>query len=444
MKDKTPIAAIILAAGKGTRMKSSLPKVMHPVAGRPMLMHVLQTAQTLHAEKIVTILSSGMPQAAKAVEGLSAVAIQDPQLGTGHAVRCAESALKDFSGIVLILYGDMPLITPETLSRMVEKLQGPRSPSMVVLGFIFPEQNAYGRLVMDNQGKLQSIVEVAEATPEQLDISLCNAGIMAVPSSLLFSWLAKLKNDNRKGEYYLTDIVALAREEHRTCGVVVTDYAECQGVNSREDLAEANMICQSRLRQKALDNGVTMFDPSTVYLCADTYIEADVTIHPHVVFGTGALIESGAEIRAFSHIEGAIIRKGAVVGPFARLRPGAVVGESAHVGNFVELKAATLGTGAKANHLAYIGDATVGDHANIGAGAITCNYDGAKKHKTVIGKGAFIGSNAALIAPVTVGDHAVIGAGSAIAQDVEPYALSLARAKQTHKPGWAKGKPKKK
>ncbi len=441
---KNPLACIVIAAGKGTRMKSALPKVMHKVAGTSMLLHVLECARAMQAEKIVTVLAPDMQDVAAVAAKHGDVAFQNKQLGTAHAVLSAQSALAGFSGTVLILYGDMPLITPETLTKMLGKLEGPRSPSMVVLGFMHHEPGSYGRLVIDKQGKLQSIVEANEATPEQLEIPLCNAGVMAAPAPLLFSWLKKVGKDNKKGEYYLTDIVTIAREEQRSCGVAITDYGECQGVNSRDDLAQANMIFQSRLRQCALDGGATLLDPSTVYFSADTKLAQDTLVHPHVIFGSGVVVESGAEIRAFSHIEGAHIKKNAVVGPFARLRPGAVIGEDAHVGNFVEIKNSTLGRGAKANHLSYVGDATVGERANIGAGTITCNYDGKAKHKTVIGAGAFIGSNTSLVAPVTVGEGAVVGAGSTITQDVEDGALAIARAQQVTKPNRTGGKKRKK
>lgn len=439
--EKTSLACIILAAGKGSRMKTNLPKVLHSVAGKPMLFQVIDTARTLHPEKIITVVASDMQELGvllKQQKFGSEIAIQSEQLGTGHAVKAAFDKLKGFNGDILLLYGDTPLVRAETLSLMLSTLRAKNSPGLVMLGMQCKNPGAYGRIIMDKHGYLESIVEAADATPAQLQINLCNAGMIAAPAKKMLEWLGKVKNKNAQQEYYVTDIIPLARKEKLRCALVVTDEQECQGVNTREHLAEANRIMQERLRKKAMDGGATLVDPSSVYLCTDTKLGRDVVVHPHVVFGPGVTIAQNAEIRSFSHIEGARIAANTVIGPFARLRPGSVIGESAHVGNFVEIKQATLERGAKANHLSYIGDAFVGEKANIGAGTITCNYDGYNKHRTDIGAGAFIGSNTALVAPVSIGEGAIIGAGSVITEDVESDALAMTRATQKQKLGWAK------
>lgn len=437
---KSPLSCIILAAGKGSRMKSTLPKVLHPVAGRPMLFQVIETARTLNPEKIIVVLAPDMKDLetllTRAQFGCEVV-YQDQQLGTGHAVKCAESKLKNYKGNVLILYGDTPLISTDSL-RWMEKGYETGKHGLIVLGMQCKDPGAYGRLVRDKKGALEKIVEASDATPEQLKINLCNAGIFYAPAKSMFDWLGKIKNKNAQKEYYLTDIVTLARKEKKSCGLVITNELECTGVNTRAQLAEANKIVQRILRRRVMDAGVTLVDPETVYLCTDTRFEQDVLVHPHVVFGPGVSIETGVEIKSFSHIEGAKIAAGVTIGPFARLRPGANIGEGAQIGNFVEIKQSVLERGAKVSHLSYIGDAHIGEKANIGAGTITCNYDGYNKNRTVVGARAFIGSNTALVAPVIVGDGAIVGAGSVITEDVESDALALSRVQQKQKAGWAR------
>ena len=428
-------AAVILAAGKGTRMRSDLPKVLHPVAGVPMIHHVVAAARACGAERLVAVLSPGLTQVAESLPGV-AVAVQDPPRGTGHAVAAALSLLEGQTGGVLILFGDTPLIEAETLRRLRAALDEPNV-AVAVLGFRPAEAGAYGRLVLDEEGGLAAIVEAAEASEAQLAISLCNAGVMAIRAGYLATLVGAIDDTNAKGEFYLTDVVAIARLRGLSVAVVEGVADEVLGVNSRIELAEAEAILQARLRTRHMAAGVTFEDPGSVRLCLDTELGQDVTVAPHVVFGPKARIAAGVRINAFSHIEGATVETGAIVGPFARLRPGAVVGRNAHVGNFVELKNAVLGEGAKANHLTYLGDASVGAGANIGAGTITCNYDGFNKHHTDIGAGAFIGSNTALVAPVTVGAGAIVGAGSVVVEAVAADALYLERAKPVQKPGWA-------
>ncbi|MCW5771210.1 MAG: bifunctional UDP-N-acetylglucosamine diphosphorylase/glucosamine-1-phosphate N-acetyltransferase GlmU [Rhodospirillaceae bacterium] len=432
------LAAIVLAAGKGTRMKSALPKVMHPVAGRAMVLHVLGAAAALGAARSVVVIGPDMPEVAAAVAP-APTAVQVQQLGTADAVKAAQAALGDFRGTVFILYGDTPLITPETLRHMqaARERDKPQA-AIVVLGFRPADPGAYGRLVVDRSGALTAIVEAKDATPDELRIDLCNSGVMAVDGALLWELLAEVGNANAKGEYYLTDIVGLARKRQLRCLYVEAPETELLGVNDRADLARAEAALQDRLRRAAMANGVTMTDPASVFLAWDTRLGRDVTIGPNVVFGPGAAIDDDVEIRAFCHIEGAEIGKGAVIGPFARLRPGTKLGAAVHIGNFVECKAALLGDGAKANHLAYVGDAEIGAKTNIGAGTITANYDGYFKHKTVVGKGVSIGSNTVLVAPVTVGDGALVGAGSAITRDIEADSIAVTRAETKSLPGAAK------
>jgi bifunctional UDP-N-acetylglucosamine pyrophosphorylase/glucosamine-1-phosphate N-acetyltransferase len=431
---KHKFAAVLLAAGKGTRMKSDLPKVMHKLAGKPLVSHVLCTVDTLGAEKKVLVIAPGMDSVAAVATGCD-IAIQDKQLGTGHAVGCSEAVLKHYAGTVLVLYGDTPLITAATLERM---LQAARNAEVVVLGMHLENPMGYGRLIVSSSGHLDAIVECKDANAEQKKITLCNSGVIAVSGKHLFALLKKITPNNASGEYYFTDIVSLANAERLRSMVVEAPAAELAGINSRLQLAEAEHTLQTRLRKQMLENGVTLVDPTTVYFAADTKIAQDVIIHPHVVFGAGVTIETGTEIKSFSHIEGTHIGKNATVGPFARLRPGSVLEEEAHVGNFVELKKTRLGKGAKANHLSYVGDAEVGANANIGAGTITCNYDGINKYQTTIGEGAFIGSNSSLVAPVTVGKGAIVGAGSVITKNVEEDALVLERAEQVSISGKAK------
>lgn len=433
-----PIAAVILAAGHGTRMKSSLPKVMHEIGGRAMIAHVIDAASALTPGRMSVVIGDHSPQVgdfAKSIRKDISVAVQAPPQGTGHAVMQALPALQGFSGAVLILYADTPLVTPETLRALADEVAA--GGAVAVLGFTPFEPGAYGRLKLDDKGSLAAIVEAKDASPEELDITLCNSGVMAIDAAFLNARLKDIDNKNAKGEYYLTDIVALARADKKTCAVIEADEDEVLGVNSRVELAEAEAVFQDRMRIAAMENGATLADPATVYFSWDTKLGMDVTIGQHVVFGPGVVIADNAEVKPFSHLEGAKVAKKASAGPFARLRPGADLKTGSKVGNFVEIKKAVIGDGAKVSHLAYIGDAVVGAEANIGAGTITCNYDGYAKHKTVIGKGAFIGSNSALVAPVTIGDGAYVGSGSVVTKNVEPGDLAVARGKQTAIKGWA-------
>jgi bifunctional UDP-N-acetylglucosamine pyrophosphorylase/glucosamine-1-phosphate N-acetyltransferase len=418
-------------------MESARPKVLHEIAGRGMVFHLLATLRELSFDRAVMVIGKGMDELARAVAPVP-VAIQDPPLGTGHAVLAARKNLEGFQGDVLVLFGDTPLLTKATVERMIEARRGSGDPAVAVLGFRPDDPGLYGRLVTDKSGALVRIVEARDAGDEERKIGLCNAGIMAIDGKRLFALLDEVGNDNAKKEYYLTDIVAIARGKGWGCVAVESaDANEVMGVNTRAELAVAEAVMQTRLRAKAMASGVSMSDPSTVYLSHDTRFGKDVTIGPNVVFGRGVTVGDGVEIRAFCHIDGAMIGDGAVVGPFARLRPGARLGRDVHVGNFVEVKEAVLDDGVKANHLTYIGDAHVGAGANIGAGTITCNYDGFFKHRTEIGPGAFIGSNTALVAPVKVGAGAVIGAGSVITSEVAPDSLAVERAPQTERKGWA-------
>lgn len=434
-----PIAAIILAAGMGTRMKSDLHKVLHPIAGRPMLLHLIDNVQALDPDRIVVVAGARREQVEAAVNPLGVeVAIQAEQLGTGHAVRQAEAALSGFDGDVLILYGDVPLVSTATMARMIERLHSDGEPSVVVLGFRPADAAAYGRVIADKDGRIAKIVEYKDASADERAVTLCNSGLMAVRSADLFRLLAQVTNDNAAGEYYLTDLAELAVKGGRGAVVVETAADEVAGINSRAELATVDASWQAKRRVQAMAEGATLVDPATVWFSFDTKVGRDVLIEPNVFFGPGVTVADGATIRGFSHIEGATIGAGAEVGPYARLRPGAVLGEKSKVGNFVEVKKAVLGKGAKANHLTYLGDAEIGAGANIGAGTITCNYDGFFKYKTVIGEGAFIGSNSALVAPVTIGAGAIVGAGSTVTKDVEPDALRLVRPEQQTKSGWAK------
>ena len=428
-----PLAVIVLAAGKGTRMRSALPKVLHKVAGRSMVGHVIAAAEALGAERVVVVVAPGMDDVAAAVKP-HATAIQRSQNGTADAVKAAREALTGFAGDVLILYGDCPLIQADTLARMRAER---RDEAITVLGIRVPPPTAYGRLVLGSDGTLERIVETLDANEAERRIDLCNTGIMLIDGSKLFGLLDSIGNANAKGEYYLTDIVEMARKAGSTCRVVEAPEEEALGVNSRSELAVAEARMQDRLRRKAMDEGATLIDPATVFLSFDTQLGRDVTVEPSVFFGPGVKIGDGVEIRAFSHIEKAEVEAGAIIGPYARLRPGASVGEGAHIGNFVVIKNARIDKGAKANHLSYIGDADVGAGANIGAGTITCNYDGFGKYRTQIGAGAFIGSDTTLVAPVKVGAGAFTGAGSTITEDIPDDALAVARGRQAVKPGWA-------
>ena len=429
------LVAVVLAAGQGTRMKSSLPKVLHKVAGRPMINHLLATVDSLNADKAVVVISEGMKESVAKAVAPHSVAVQHEQLGTGDAVKAALPEFENVSGDVLVLYGDTPLIGKETLEKMLEARRN--GADVVVLGFTPDDPKRYGRLILDDKGELTEIVEFKEATDEQKAVRLCNSGILCFDAQKLCGWLKKLKKQPGSGEYYLTETVALARADGCRAVAVEGIEEEMLGVNSREELATMEKIIQRRLRTKFLDQGVTMTDPETVYFSFDTVLGKDVTIEPNVIFETGCVVEDNVEIKGFCHFEGTHIHKNAKVGPFARLRPGADVGEECHIGDFVEIKNATIETGAKVNHLSYIGDARIGSKTNIGAGTITCNYDGFFKSKTDIGAGAFIGSDTVIVAPCTIGDGAMTAAGSVITKDVAANAMAVARGKQTALDGWA-------
>ena len=432
-----PLAIVILAAGKGTRMKSDVHKVLHPIAGRPMLEHLMASAAELNPARQVVVAGHGRDQLEAALAGRATIALQEPQLGTGHAVQQAEEALAGFEGDVLILYGDVPFVRAQTMRAMLDRLHGRGDPPVVVLGFEPDHPRQYGRIVTDAD-RILWMVEHKDATPEQREVRLCNSGLMAVRSTDLFKLLARVGTNNSQGEYYLTDIVNIATDAGHHCAVIVTDDPdEVAGINSRAELAVGEARWQERRREQAMADGATLVAPETVWFAWDTQIGRDVMVEPNVVFGPGVRVADNVTIRAFCHIEGASLASGVEVGPYARLRPGTVLEAGSKIGNFVEIKNATLGPGAKANHLTYLGDATVGAKANIGAGTITCNYDGYFKHQTIIGERAFIGSNSALIAPVKIGADAIVAAGSAVSRDVADGELRLVRADQMVKPGWA-------
>ena len=443
---KTNFAAIILAAGKGTRMKSTKHKVLHPVGGRPMLAYLLETVTALEPAKTVLVVGSGKEQLQAAVTGAHFVE-QTEQLGTGHAAKVAVQSLAGFNGDIIVLFGDVPFISSDIMGAMITRghevgisqasSEHHAENGMVVLGFRPNDPAKYGRLIVDTDGHLERIVEYKDASEEERAITLCNSGMMWIKGSHASKWLDEIKNDNAAGEFYLTDLVALARRDGFSVATVEAPEEDVLGVNNREDLARAEAARQRIWRKTALEAGVTMTDPETVYFSYDTKIGCDVTIEPGVFFGRGVVVEDGVTIKAYSHIEGATIRRGAIIGPFARLRPAADIGENAKVGNFVEVKKAKVAEGAKINHLSYIGDAEIGAAANIGAGTITCNYDGFLKYPTKIGAGAFIGSNSALVAPVTIGNGAIVGAGSIITKDVGDDALAVARGKQREIKGYA-------
>lgn len=432
----TQIAAIILAAGKGTRMKSDLHKVLHPIAGRPMLMHLLDSVDQLVPARKVVVVGSGKDQLEAALAGSASLAVQEPQLGTGHAVQQAEDALQGFEGDVLILYGDVPFVPATTMQSMIDRLNAPDAPAVVVLAFEPEDMLSYGRVITDGD-RITKMVEHKDASAEERACRLCNSGLMAVKSKDLFALLSRVGNDNAAGEFYLVDIVNIANADGRHCAVVTTDPFDVAGINSRAELAEMEQAWQRRRRAQAMADGASLIAPETVWFSYDTVIGRDVVIQPNVFFGPGVTIADKVMINGFSHIEGATIASEAEIGPYARLRPGTVLEEKSKVGNFVETKKAHLGKGAKANHLTYLGDADIGAGANIGAGTITCNYDGYFKYQTVIGEGAFIGSNSALIAPVKIGRDAIVAAGSAVSRDVADGELRMVRAEQLVKPGWA-------
>ncbi|NQW12372.1 MAG: bifunctional UDP-N-acetylglucosamine diphosphorylase/glucosamine-1-phosphate N-acetyltransferase GlmU [Alphaproteobacteria bacterium] len=434
------LAAVVLAAGKGTRMKSDRSKVLHAVAGKRMIDWVLDALGPLGVDPIVVVTAPDQDTVRQTVLSRAGSAIQHETLGTGDAVKAARGSLEGWcrdGGTVLVLFGDTPMITPATLAQLIETRRGAGDPAVCVLGFEPKDPALYGRLVTGPGGGLERIVEARDAGPAERAIRLCNGGVMAIDAAVLFAYLDRLENSNTKGEYYLTDLVGIAREQGRGCAVITCDPIETLGVDARAGLARAEAAMQARLRRAAMEGGATLIAPETVFLSHDTRLGRDVTVQPHVVFGPGVVVEDGVEIRAFSHLEGARVASGAVIGPYARLRPGAEIGQDARVGNFVEVKAATLEAGAKVNHLSYIGDARVGAGANIGAGTITCNYDGFAKHRTDIGAGVFVGSNSALIAPVTIADGAIIGAGSTVTTDVPADAVAVVRAEARVLPGGA-------
>ena len=432
-----PIAAIILAAGKGTRMKSSRHKVLHEIAGRPMIEHLLASVEALGPEKLVTIVGESREQLQDRLAGRVDFAVQDPQLGTGHAVQQAEGALAGFEGDVLVLYGDVPFVKADTMRTMIQRLRADDSPAAVVLGFEPEDPLRYGRVIAQ-QGHIIKMVEWKDATEDERTCRMCNSGLLAARAQDLFALLHRVQNENAQGEYYLPDIVNIAIADGQSCAVVSCDSAdEVAGINSRAELAAAEAQWQALRREEAMAGGVTLRAPETVFFSYDTQLAPDVVVEPNVVFGPGVTVAGGATIKAFSHLEGAAVGENVEIGPYARLRPGAVLEKDSKVGNFVEIKKATLGEGAKASHLTYLGDATVGAGANIGAGTITCNYDGYFKHQTVIGPRAFIGSNSALIAPVSIGADAIVAAGSAVSRDVADGELRMVRAEQLIKPGWA-------
>ena len=426
-----PRAAVILAAGQGTRMKSPLPKVLHRVGHRAMLDHAIDAAEALGCERIVVVVGDHSPDVRAHVEarlGPSSIAIQDPPLGTGHAVRAAEAALAGFDGDVVVTYGDVPLLKASD----IEPVFG--GEGVTVVGFHARDPGAYGRLILEDD-TLRAITEAKEASAEVLALTACNSGVMAAPSALLFQLLADVTNDNAKGEYYLTDVIELARKANHPTRAVFAEEDAVMGVNSQAELAQAEALFQTVQRDTFLAAGVTMPDPETVHFAWDTQVGGGAVIEPFVVFGPGAVVEGGARIRSFSHIEGARVASGAEVGPYARLRPGADLAEGVRVGNFVEVKNVTMAKGSKANHLAYLGDGAVGEKANVGAGVIFCNYDGFNKARTEVGAGAFVGSNSSLVAPVSIGAGAVVGSGSVVTEDAPADALVFGRARQVNKSG---------
>lgn len=429
---------IVLAAGQGTRMLSDRPKVLHEVGGLPLFAHALASGAALEPERVVLVAGHGIDAVRAAAEALGpavTVVEQAEQKGTAHAVAQARTAMEGATGDAFVLYGDTPFIRPETLEAMAKaRAEGH---AVVVLGFEAADPGRYGRLVMQGE-TLARIVEYKDASEEERAIRLCNSGVVAADAALLFDLVAEVGNDNAAGEFYLPDIVAVARARSLSATAVTCPEAETMGVNSRADLAAAEAVFQARMRAEALEGGVTLTAPETVFFAADTVIGRDAVVEPNVVFGPGVTIESGATIRAFSHLEGCHVGAGAIVGPYARLRPGAELSNDVRIGNFVEIKNAQIGDGAKVNHLSYVGDAEVGEKANLGAGTVTCNYDGVNKHRTVIGARAFIGSDTMLVAPVTVGADALTGSGSVITRDVPAGALAVSRARQENKDGYGK------
>ena len=430
------VSLIVLAAGMGTRMNSDTPKVLHGLGGVPMLHHALAAGRALEPSRMVVVTGHGAAEVAKAAaafdEAVDCV-VQDPQLGTGHAVAQAAPLLANAPGEAIVLYGDTPFVRAETLQTM---LDARAAHAVVILGFIPRDPGRYGRLIV-NGDQLEKITEWKDATEAERAIPLCNSGVVCAEAKTLFRLVSQITNVNASEEYYLTDIVEIAKGQGLSVGYVICPEAETLGINTRPQLAEAEAAFQSRMRAEALDNGVTLTAPETVFFALDTFIGRDAIIGPNVIFGPGVTIESGAEVKGFCHLEGCHISRGATVGPFARLRPGAELAEDVHVGNFVEIKNAVLDEGVKVGHLTYLGDAHIGPHTNIGAGTVTCNYDGVMKHRTEIGRNVFIGSATMLIAPVTIGDRAMTASGSVITKDVPAEALAIARSRQDTKPGMA-------
>jgi bifunctional UDP-N-acetylglucosamine pyrophosphorylase/glucosamine-1-phosphate N-acetyltransferase len=430
------VSLIVLAAGLGSRMNSDLPKVLHPLAGVPMLHHALQAGRALEPSRMVIVTGHGADQVTKAAlayDEACEFVLQDPQLGTAHAVAQAAPLLATTPGDAIVLYGDTPFVRPETLQAMREARA---AHAVVILGFVPADPARYGRLIVQGD-QLLKIVEYKDATEAERAIPLCNSGVVCAEAKTLFHLVAQVGNQNAAGEYYLTDIVELARQQGLSVGFVTCPEAETLGINTRHQLAAAEAAFQTRAREDALENGVTLTAPETVFFALDTHIGRDATIGPNVIFGPAVTIESGAEIKGFCHLEGCHISRGAQIGPFARLRPGAELAEDVHVGNFVEIKNSVLDEGVKVGHLTYIGDADIGEFTNIGAGTVTCNYDGVMKHRTRIGKRAFIGSDTMLVAPVSIGDDALTASGSVITTDVPAAALAIARVPQVNKPGLA-------
>jgi bifunctional UDP-N-acetylglucosamine pyrophosphorylase/glucosamine-1-phosphate N-acetyltransferase len=432
------IAVVILAAGKGTRMKSDLHKVLHPVAGQPMLAHLLAAVAELAPARTVVVVGDRSEQVEPLVAACGGmVVVQEPQEGTAHAVEQAAGALQGFAGDILILYADTPFVTAQTMRRMLDRLAGPDMPAAVVAASRPADGRHYGRILAEPDGTILKMVEYKDASEQERALDLCNSGLMAVRSADLWAWLERVGNDNAAAERYLPDIVMVAAQDGRRSAVIEVAAEEVEGVNSRAELAAQEAAWQARRRARMMADGVSLIAPETIWFAHDTAIGRDTIVEPNVVFGPGVTIGAGVRIRAFSHIEGAVIGEGAQIGPYARLRPGTEIGAGARVGNFVEVKQARLGAGAKASHLSYLGDAEIGAGANIGAGTITCNYDGFFKYRTNIGAGAFIGSNSALVAPVTIGKGALVAAGSVITRDVPDDAVALARGEQVEKPGRA-------
>ncbi|MGE5368552.1 MAG: bifunctional UDP-N-acetylglucosamine diphosphorylase/glucosamine-1-phosphate N-acetyltransferase GlmU [Chloroflexota bacterium] len=430
--------AVVLAAGEGTRMKSDLPKVLHQVAGRSMLAHVLAAVAEAGVGSVAVVVGPGRDEVREEALRLApgaATFVQTERLGTAHAVLAAREAIAEGYDDLLVLFADTPLVTGATISALRGTLA--EGAGVAALGFLAANPFGYGRLIQDAAGRLVAIREEKDASDAERAIRLSNAGLMAIDGRRALGWLERVGNANAKGEYYLTDVIELARADGEDARVVLAEETEVLGVNDRIQLAQAEAVAQARLRRSAMAGGVTMVAPETVFLCADTSLGRDVTIEPHVVFGPGVSIGDGAVIHAFSHLEGARVGPGAMIGPFARLRPGAVLAEKSKVGNFVEIKNANVAAGAKVNHLTYIGDADIGANANIGAGTITCNYDGFFKYRTQIGENAFVGSNSSLVAPVKIGAGAYVGSGSVVTRDVAPDALAVARGRQMEKAGWA-------